>query len=140
MTSLGTLSLILVFNAKANFIYRFNFKKFMAIITTATYPFFLAVLMAGIGFLVYSIAKDLIEKMQELDPKPETEIEPSFEQMSPEEKVHLQAQQRAEKVRREIMSEQQRKASVKDMMDSQFGDPRPELEPEPEPPKKWWQF
>lgn len=105
----------------------------MAIITTATYPFFIAILIAGILSLAYSIIKEFVQRMQSAQPQPE----PSFEDLSPIEKANIEAQEKAEKVRAQIMLERQRSTSVTEMLDQHFGDPRPE--PEPEPPKKWWQ-
>ena len=92
----------------------------MAILTTATYPLFIGVLVAGIAFLAYSVTKDFMLRMQSTQPV----AEPSFDEMSPQEQENLEAQDRAEKVRSGVMSEKARKSSVRDMMDTHFGDQR----------------
>ena len=106
----------------------------MALITPFTYPFFLSAIIVGIVVLVFSITKDLIGTMI---PEPQPEREPRFDELSPQEKANLEAQQRAEKVRSHVMAERHRQVSVTSMLDERFGDPKPE---EPAPPKKWWQL
>ena len=103
----------------------------MGLITATTYPLFVGLLIAGILTLAYSIVRDFLATMQIPEP------EPSFDALSPEERANLEAQERAEKVRSDVMSERMRQVSVRDMLGDRFGDPKPE--PELQPPKKWWQ-